>query len=40
MSPSHGPLEHVAEDDFHKQLVLSVLLYRSGEWKYEFKRPR
>ena len=37
MSLSHVPLDHVAEGDFHKQLVLSLPLYRSGEWKYELK---
>ena len=37
ISPSHGPLEHVADDDFHKQLVLCVPLYRSRERMSEFK---
>ena len=37
ISPSHGPLEHVVDGDFRKQLVLSVPLYISGGWKSEFK---
>ena len=31
------PLEQVADGDVRKQFELTVLLYRSGEWKYEFK---
>ena len=37
ISPSREPLEQVAGCDFRQQLELSVPLYRSGEWKYEFK---
>ena len=37
ISPSRGPLEQVADGDFRKQLELTVPLYRSGEWMYEFK---
>ena len=37
ISPSRGPLELVADGHFRKQLELTVPLYRSGEWKYEFK---
>ena len=32
ISPSRGPLEHVADGDVRRQLELSVPLYRSGEW--------
>ena len=34
--PSRESLE-VADDDFRKQLELSVPLHKPGEWKYEFK---
>ena len=34
ISPSRGPLEYVADGDYHKQLVLSVSMYRTEEWKY------
>ena len=34
---SRVPLKQVADGDFRKQLELTVPLYRSGEWKYEFK---
>ena len=32
---SSEPLEQVVDGDFCKQLVLSVLQYEPGEWKYE-----
>ena len=34
--PSREPLEQVADDDFRKQLELSVPLHIPGEGKYEF----
>ena len=37
ISPSREPLEQVAGCDVRKQLELIAPLYRSGEWKYEFK---
>ena len=33
---SREQLEQVAGGGFRKQLELTVLLYRPGEWKYEF----
>ena len=35
--PSRESLEQVADNDFRKQLELSVPLHKPGEWKYEFK---
>ena len=34
--PSREPLEQVVDGDFRKHLALSMPLYESGKWKYEF----
>ena len=37
VQPPRESLEQVADDDFHKQLELSVPLYELGVWKHKFK---